>query len=201
MDHRPLSIVNLIKMKRNLLLLFLFSIVFQNASAQKTVNGIALPASIKKEKTELVLNGAGIRKKVFFKVYVAGLYLETKTTNGYEVIMADKEILMRLTITSGMISSENMSEAIEEGFQKSMNGNTAPLKAQIETFINIFRKEKIKEGDVFELHYMPGTGVQTIKNSKLQSTIAGMDFKKALFGIWFSGNPVDADLKKSLLGL
>jgi hypothetical protein len=201
MVYGPWSIVNLIKMNRNLLLLFLFSIVFQNASAQKTVNGVTLPASIKKDKTELMLNGAGIRKKVFFKLYVAGLYLETKTTNGYEVIMADKEMLMRLTITSGMISSENMSEAIEEGFQKSMNGNTAPLKAQIETFIHTFKKEPIKEGDVFELHYMPGTGVQTIKNGKLQTTISGIDFKKALFGIWFSGNPVDADLKKSLLGL
>ena len=32
-----------------------------------------------------------------------------------------------------------------------------------------------------------------------QSAIPGLDFKKALFGIWFSDNPVDAKLKESIL--
>jgi hypothetical protein len=188
-------------MKKANLFLFSFAIILSAASAQKTVNGITLPASIKKDKTELILNGAGVRKKVFFKLYVAGFYLQTKTSNGYEVIMADKEMLIRLTITSGMISSENMSEAIEEGFQKSMNGNTTVLNDKIETFISTFKKEPIKESDVFELWYVPSVGVQVSKNGKLQNTIQGLDFKKALFGIWFSSNPVDADLKKALLGL
>jgi hypothetical protein len=173
----------------------------QSSFAQKTINGVTLPATIKKDNAELLLNGKGVRKKVFFKLYVAGLYLQAKTSNGYEVIMNDKEMMMRLTITSGMISSENMSEAIEEGFQKSMNGNTDPLKDKIDVFISTFKKEEIKEGDVFEIWYTPNTGVQPYKNGKLQNTIPGMDFKKALFGIWFSGNPVDADLKKGLLGL
>src|SRR5215216_3871644 len=114
-------------MKKMFVILFLGIGICLNVVAQKTINGVTLPASIKKDNVELVLNGGGIRKKVFFKLYVAGLYLKTKTTNGYEVIASDKEMMMRLTITSGMISSENMSEAIEEGFEKSMNGNTAPL--------------------------------------------------------------------------
>jgi hypothetical protein len=188
-------------MKKMFLFLFLGTGICLNVAAQKTINGVALPASIKKDNVELVLNGGGIRKKVFFKLYVAGLYLKTKTTNGYEVIASDKEMMMRLTITSGMISSENMSEAIEEGFKKSMNGNTALLKEKIDMFINTFKKEPIKEGDVFEIWYMPAVGVQPYKNGKLQNTITGLDFKKALLGIWFSGNPVDDDLKKGLLGL
>ena len=93
-----------------------------------------------------------------------------------------------------------MSEAIQDGFGASMKGNTAPLKDKISSFINTFKKEEIKEGDVFEIWYVPGTGVKSYKNQKLQSTIAGLDFKKALFGIWLSDTPVDADLKKGLLG-
>jgi hypothetical protein len=187
-------------MKYLSLVLVLFLAIVFSAKAQKTIIGVTLPATVKKDNSELMLNGGGVRKKVFFKLYVAGLYLQSKTTNGYEVIMADKEMMMRLTITSGMISSENMSEAIEEGFEKSMNGNTAPLKEKIEAFINTFKKEQIKEGDVFEIWYVPNVGVQPYKNGKQQSTITSIDFKKALFGIWFSGNPVDADLKKALLG-
>jgi hypothetical protein len=187
-------------MKYLSLILFFSGILSLDSIAQKTLNGVTLAATVKRDNSELVLNGAGIRKKVFFKLYVAGLYLQSKTTNGYEVIMGDKEMMMRLTITSGIISSDNMSEAIQEGFEKSMNGNTELLKDKIESFISTFKKDPIKGGDVFEIWYIPGVGVQPIKNGKLQNTIAGMDFKKALFGIWFSGNPVDADLKKNLLG-
>jgi hypothetical protein len=188
-------------MKYFSLVMVLFLAIGFNSNAQKTINGVTLPATMKKDNAELMLNGGGVRKKVFFKLYVAGLYLQSKTSNGYEVIMGDKEMMMRLTITSGMISSENMSEAIEEGFTKSMNGNVTPLKDKMEIFINTFKKEAIKEGDIFEIWYLPNVGVQPYKNSKLQNTITGIDFKKALFGIWFSGNPVDADLKKALLGL
>ena len=188
-------------MKKLLVALFLTTIIGLTVSAQKTLNGITLPATIKKDTTQLLLNGAGIRKKVFFKLYVAGLYLQSKTKNPNDIINGDKEMLMRLTITSGMISSSNMSEAIEEGFKKSMNGNTAPLKSQIDIFINTFKKEEIKEGDLFEIWYTPNVGVQPYKNGKLQNTIPGLDFKKAVFGIWFSTNPVDEDLKKALLGL
>jgi hypothetical protein len=42
--------------------------------------------------------------------------------------------------------------------------------------------------------------VKAYKNSKLQVTIEGLEFKKALIGIWLSADPVDADLKTGLLG-
>jgi hypothetical protein len=188
-------------MKKSGILLIVSLIVFSGAQAQLTLNGVTLPAKVKKDNTELTLNGGGIRKKLFFKLYTAGLYVTDKTNKGQELCTADKPAVMRLTITSSVISSNNMSEAIEEGFKKSMNGNTAPLQAKIDEFINTFKKETIKEGDVFEIWYVPGQGVKSYKNDKLQSTVAGLDFKKALFGIWFSDNPVDEDLKKGLLGL
>src|SRR5437868_11928221 len=102
-------------MKKIFLIAFSTIAIVLNTYAQKTLNGITLPATIKKDTTQLLLNGAGIRKKVFFKLYVAGLYLQSKTKNPNDIINGDKEMLMRLTITSGMISSSNMSEAIEEG--------------------------------------------------------------------------------------
>ena len=47
---------------------------------------------------------------------------------------------------------------------------------------------------------LPGKGVLTFKNSKLLSTITGLDFKRSLFGIWLSDDPVDDDLKEGMLG-
>lgn len=188
-------------MKRALQTLLLAALTILTAQAQITLNDVTLPAKLKKDNTELTLNGGGIRKKAFFKLYTAGLYLTAKSKNASEIVAADKPVAIQLTITSGVISSSNMSEAIKEGFGKSMKGNTAPLQSKIDEFINTFKKEEIKEGDVFEIWYVPGAGVKSYKNGKLQSTIAGLDFKKALFGIWLSDTPVDEDLKKGLLGL
>src|ERR1051325_5698547 len=109
-------------MKRNWIFPVLCTLICFGAEAQTTLLGITLPAKVKQENTELMLNGSGIRKKVFFKLYVAGLYLTAKNQNGNDIVGADKAIAIRMTITSGVINSGNMSEAIQEGFGKSLKG-------------------------------------------------------------------------------
>jgi len=173
---------------------------FFPAQAQLTINGVTLPANMKAGDETLVLNGGGIRKKLFFKLYVGGLYLRAKNSDARTIINADEPMAVKLQITSGMISSDNMSEAIMEGFEKSTKNNIAPLKAKIDKFIDTFKKSEIVEGNVFDIVYVPGVGVQSYKNGKLQSTIDGMDFKKALFGIWLGDDPADEDLKEAMLG-
>ncbi|MFN8259711.1 MAG: chalcone isomerase family protein [Chitinophagales bacterium] len=168
--------------------------------AQLTLNGVTLPAKMKGTTGELTLNGGGIRKKAFFKVYVLGLYLHQKNKDAADIIKSNEEFVVQLKITSSVVSSSNMSEAIHEGFEKSLKGNVAPMKAKIDGFVETFSKETIKEGDLFVLDYVPGVGVKTSKNGKLVSTIEGEDFKKALLGIWLGANPVDAGLKAGILG-
>ncbi|HPW86270.1 MAG TPA: chalcone isomerase family protein [Chitinophagales bacterium] len=185
-------------MKQLLLLAFVFCL-FAESKAQMTVNGVSVPAKLKTATTELNLNGAGVRKKAFFKVYVLSLYVKNKSKDAAAILKSNDEIAVRLQITSGVVNSENMEEAIREGFGKSLNGKVAPLQSKIDNFIEIFSKEAIKEGDIFTLNYVPGTGLKAYKNGKLLSTIEGEDFKKALFGIWLSDNPVDAGLKTALL--
>ena len=170
------------------------------SQAQVTINDVTLPATMKAGNESIILNGGGVRKKLFFKLYVGGLYLTKKQSNADAIINADEAMAVKLEITSGMISSENMSEAISEGFTKSTGGVVAPLQSKIDKFIDTFKKSEIVEGNVFDIIYVPGTGVQSYKNGELQSTIEGMDFKKALFGIWLSNDPADADLKKAMLG-
>jgi hypothetical protein len=187
-------------MKQLQLTLLLALLIITGINAQTTLNGVTLPAKLTQDKTELVYNGGGIRKKMFFKIYVAGLYLPAKNKNGNEIVNADKPVCIRLQITSGVVSSDNMSESIREGFKLSTKGNTAPIQSKIDAFIGTFSKEEIKEGNVFELWYVPGVGVKSYKNGKHVSTVEGLDFKKALFGIWLSDTPVDADLKNGLLG-
>ena len=73
------------------------------------------------------------------------------------------------------------------------------MQSKIDQFISFFGEE-IKKGDVFDITYQPGKGVVSYKNGKGKGVIEGMDFKKALFGIWLSKNPVDDGLKEDMLG-
>lgn len=144
----------------------------------------------------LNLNGKGIRTKAFFNLYTAGLYVQEKSTDAAVILAANQPTAMRLEITSGMITSEKMEAAVREGFKQS--SSDPALQPRIEQLITVF-KEAIKEGDVYDFVYTPAK-VVIIKNGKPSATIAGNDFKQALFGIWLGENPVQASLKKALLG-
>jgi len=100
---------------------------------------------------------------------------------------------------SGLVTSDKMESAVREGFENSTKGNVAPFKSKIEAFINVF-KAKLNKGDLFEIAYVPGKGVEVFKNGSLSSTIQGLDFKKALFGIWLCDKPAQEDLKEKMLG-
>jgi hypothetical protein len=62
-------------------------------------------------------------------------------------------------------------------------------------------REDTNNGDNFNLIYTPlDKSIWVYKNNILEGKIPGLEFKKAFFGIWLGQNPVDDDLKKSLLG-
>lgn len=180
--------------------LLIFITSFSFVSAQKTVSGIQVEETITVDGKKLVLNGAGIREKWWIDLYVGSLYLPKKSTNGTEIINSADIAAIKLDVVSGMISSEKMMGALDEGFVKSTGNNVQPLQDKITKFKTFF-KEKFKKGDSFIIANEPGEGTVVYKNGVKKGSIEGQDFKKALFGIWLSNNPADSDLKKAMLGM
>ncbi|GAA4322406.1 chalcone isomerase family protein [Pontixanthobacter gangjinensis] len=169
------------------------------ASAQTEVGGVNLPNTESFQGQTLTLNGAGVREKLWIDLYAGGLYLAEKSSDASAIMAADKPMSIKLHIVSKLITSDKMVEAVNEGFENSTNGNTKPLAAEIKKFKGFFMEE-IKKNDVFDIVYMPNKGVVAYKNDKELGTIEGMNFKKALFGIWLSNKPADDDLKEAMLG-
>jgi hypothetical protein len=167
--------------------------------SQMDVAGVKVPLVFKSEESALILNGAGVREKYFMDMYVGALYLKLKSNDAQKVMDADESMCMKLHIVSGMITSEKMTTAIDEGFNKSTKGNMAPLQTKINQFKAVF-SEKINKGDVFDIVYDKSKGTLIYKNAKLLASIPGLDFKKALFGIWLCTEPADEGLKKKMLG-
>jgi len=185
---------------RKLLVLLSFAFLFLPFSLSAVeLGGITMPDKLQAGESRLALNGAGIRSKFVFDLYVAGLYLTDKNSNAHAIIYSDDSMALRLHIISSKITSEKMTKARREGFEKSTAGNVEALSAEIEQFLTAF-SDKIVDGDVFEFVYFPNQGVVVSKNGIQQTLIPSLIFKRALFGIWLSDMPVKAKLKKRLLG-
>lgn len=176
---------------------FLLSICF-HSYAQTMIEGVSMPNQLKAGTQSIQLNGGGVREKYFLDLYVAGLYLKTASSDAAKIMSADEAMGIRIHIVSGLITSEKMTEAVDEGFKHSAASNLSSLQSRINQFKAVF-KEEIKKGDVYELIYEPGKGTMIYKNGKLSATIQGLDFKKGLFGIWLCEVPAQESLKSAML--
>ena len=182
----------------NKILMLLFTVVGLTAFSQtKTVAGVKFATTTKVNGKTLEMNGGGLREKYWIDLYVAALYLENKTSDPGKIIYADDEQAIHIKIISGSVTRERFVESVKEGFSNANHGKAT--SDQIKKFIGFFN-EDINEGDRIYLEYTPKEGLSVIKNGKVKGKIEGLEFKKALFAIWFGSNPADSTLKKGMLG-
>lgn len=179
------------------LLAFALSITSVSFAQTKKFHGVSFNTELKLDGENLVINGAGLREKYFMDLYVAGLYMPKKTEDAKKVIYDDTEMAIHIKIISSSVTRERFIESVNEGFAASKHGSAS--KEEIKKFVGFFN-EPIKNGDKIYLDYIPGKGVRVTKNGEVKGTIPGLDFKKALFGIWFGTPPVQESMKKEMLG-
>lgn len=172
-------------------------------AAAAELEGVKVPERVRVADgaTELVLNGAGIRTRFFFRVYVGALYLAQKTVAADAVINDAGAKRMALYMLREL-SAAQFVDALEDGLKNNHSAEQlAKLDAPRKQLRALFDAVKsAKEGDVILIDYLPGTGTRITVNGTVRGTIAGADFNRALMRIWFGENPADSDLKKGLLG-
>ena len=187
-------------MKHSWIKIFSLSLILFSAGSLTSIQAaIELPNLMEYQDTKLTLNGQGTRVMFFVKIYESGLYLNSSNTNAEEVINDNSAMGIRLDVISSMLTADAMKKAIDEGFVKSTKDNTQPINDQISQFMATLH-QAIEVGDVYEFIYLPESGVDVLRNFELLDTIAGVEFKKAFFGIWLSDNPIQKSLKKAMLG-
>ena len=164
------------------------------------VKGIKIDETAQVGSSNLVLNGAGLRTKMMFKVYAGALYLAQKQTDANAVINdhGNKRIAMHFLRD---VSSEQLLEGMNEGFA---DNNTQSEMTSIDAQMKLFQKmmtsaKEVKEGDVILLD-CTSAGTQVSLNGRLLGKIDGELFNQALLRVWLGSHAVDTNLKKALLG-
>jgi len=78
--------------------------------------GVTLPDTVTVGNTHLMLNGLGLRTKFVVKVYVAGLYLMQKSSDGDAIVKADEAKRIVMHFLHG-VSKNQMADAFQESFR------------------------------------------------------------------------------------
>ena len=180
--------------------LILLAGLSQTASAAELA-GISVADEITAANQQtLVLNGMGLREKLWVDVYVGSLYLPSKANTTEDVLAQDGAMRIQMDFVYKKVESIKLIKAWKEGFEKNQTPETLTgLLDRIEQFYGYFAEDAVK-GDVYVLDYVPEQGTAVSKNGQLLGTIEGADFKNALIEIWLGKKPADKGLKKGMLG-
>lgn len=164
------------------------------------VAGVKIDDQIKVAGTDLVLNGAGLRSKVFIKVYVGALYAQQKATAPAAFIDSTAPRRMTLRLLRD-IDADTLYGALHDGLKGNHSeAELAALKPQIDQFAEIMKKGgNAKNGDTIAIDFA-ADGVAVAFNGEARGKVASAPFAKALMKVWLGDNPVDGSLKKALLG-
>ena len=173
--------------------------VFARVALAAEVGGVKLDDKVSMGAQELVLNGAGVRTRVVFKVYVASLYLPQKAADLADVFSkSPRRIQLNILRT---LSGDQLVDALNEGLaENNTTAELAAVKPQVEALATIMKSFKeVKEKDVITLDFVDGA-TRIGLNGEAKGSISGDAFNRALTKVWLGDKPVQADLKKSLLG-
>lgn len=178
------------------------------AHAAVELEGVELPETITAYGKKLVLNGAGLRKRGYFKADVTALYLPEKRTTPEAIYKLDGIRRIQLNIlrefTSSTISriflSDFKQSATEEEFKKLIG----PIGQIGMAYSNV---KRVVKGDVVNLDWVPGIGWMATHNGRQLTGESGQVMAindELAFQIYlrmYIGPAAPEELRNGLLGL
>ena len=194
-------------MRKTMRTLFLAAGLCWGAAATAAVAvelaGVKVEDAVTVSGTKLQLNGAGIRYKGPFKVYVGDLYTTRRVSSLDDLIAAPGPKRLSMTFLREINSTEFgklLTRGMEDNVSKQDLSKIIPGMIKMG---DIFAANKsFAPGDVCSLEWDPAKGLSVYAKGKLQAEpFKDPAFYRALMSIWFGNTPADWKLKDELLGV
>jgi hypothetical protein len=167
------------------------------------IEGVKLEPLVQVGSASLLLNGAGVRTKAIFKVYVAGLYVPQKASDPAKLLAQSGARRISLTLLRN-VDADTLVDSLNEGLKNNHTSEQfAAMAPQIAILnANLKAAGETKKGDVIYLDYLPEAGTRVTVNGQVRGvSMPGDDFYRAVLRIWIGDKPADSSLKKGLLGV
>jgi hypothetical protein len=161
------------------------------------VAGVSLAPSVTVNGKTLTFNGAGIRKKLFVKVYVGSLYAGRRISSRDELLTDPGDKLIRMNYLYSKVGRGKVVETFAEGFANNAPDVSALPEAR--AFLSFFTADFVS-GDVVDITVGGDGTVTAIHNGRILGSARSLALARGVLLIWFGDKPADEGLKNGMLG-
>ena len=178
------------------------------AWAEVDVSGVPLEETVTVGGVPLHLNGAGYRKRGYFKIDVTALYLQQKATTLEAVENAPGAKRMQLVIQQDITGSQASRYFLIDFEASATPAEFAKLITEVSQVGDIYSSlPKIKKGDIVTMDWIPGKGlIATLNGAVLTphgatSAYMNSELLARVMLRMYIGGKTPAELHDNLLGL
>jgi Chalcone isomerase-like len=181
----------------NLLFALLLAMLLAVPAAAVEVAGVRLEPSVTVSSHLLKLNGYGVRKKFFIKVYIGSLYTARRLATAAEALGDSGDKLIRMNFLHSKVEKGKIIEAFNEGFAN--NSPDLAGSAEAGKFLSFFTAD-FNRGDVVDLALGADGSVSASHNGRQLGTVSSAKLGRGVLAIYLGDRPADDSLKKGMLG-
>jgi len=153
----------------------------------KVIAGVRMPDAISLQGKELLLEHMELKKKLFFEIYVWGLYLEQKPDSTQQAIAFQGPKQLQLHFRRS-IKREQLADAFRAFLSNSRALRSPEMKRQSELLVQSLKG--VRKGDTLLITYLPDQGLRISGEGSRGAVIPGKAFADALFTAWLTENPI-----------
>lgn len=180
-----------------LFMVFVLVLLCAVQSPAVEVAGVQLDQTVTVRGQQLKLNGYGIRKKFFVKVYIGSLYSAKRLPTAAEALKDSGDKVIRMNFLHSKVEKEKIIGAFTEGFANNSPDITG--SPDVKKFLSLFTADFIR-GDVVDLNLGADGSVAASHNGRILGTIASPRLARAVLAIYLGDKPADDSLKQGMLG-
>jgi hypothetical protein len=182
---------------RTVLVALLLTLILSGTASALEVAGVTLQPTVMVNSHLLKLNGYGIRKKFFIKVYIGSLYATKHLATGAEALKDNGDKLIRMNFLHAKVEKEKIVAAFTEGFQN--NSPDLAGSVEVKRFLSLFTADFMR-GDVVDLTLGADGSISASHNNRQLGSVPSARLARAVLAIYLGDAPADEVLKRGMLG-
>ena len=159
----------------------------------KQMAGVKMPEQLLLEGQQLQLAHMELHEKLWFNVYVWGLYLENVPTRAEEAIAHNGVKRLQFSFLRN-IKRNQLVDAFRDGLAGHSALRAPGMQQDLEKLLSTLRD--VSDGDDLVLTYVPSAGLHVSGKASGGILIPGKRFADALFTVWLEEHPIFKDAKK-----
>ena len=163
------------------------------------VSGVHFDDHVTLDGAPLVLNGVGVRHVTVFgiEVYVAGLYVPSRTSDATEILRTDRPRQL-VAVMRRDVSHDQIGPGFRSAIEQVAGSGAARLRSELDAFAAWM--PSMRNGQRLTVSYTPA-GALVISTTASEISFHGSaDLARAFFEMWIGPRPVEDGLHDGLLG-